>query len=100
MLMVVMTPGPGKYYHGVLRTAKNGQWIADEDSIANFDRKHYWPPGPVADQDGRCTFPCLIPGVIYRLYDDRGHTINDVAKNFSVKPGERLQLPDIVMERP
>jgi beta-lactamase regulating signal transducer with metallopeptidase domain/protocatechuate 3,4-dioxygenase beta subunit len=99
MLEVVMTPGLGKYFHGVNRRVKNGQWIADEDSIANFDRKHYWFPGLVADGDGRCTFPCLAPGAIYRLYNNHGHVINDVAKDFSVKPGERLQLPDIVMER-
>jgi hypothetical protein len=100
MLEVVMTPGLGKYSRGLLRRVKTGQWVADEDSIANFDRKHYWLSGLVSDHDGRCTFPCLVPGAIYRLYDNKGHTINDVARDFSVKTGEQLQLPDIVMEHP
>jgi beta-lactamase regulating signal transducer with metallopeptidase domain/protocatechuate 3,4-dioxygenase beta subunit len=99
-LNIVMTPGLGKYYRGLFRNATKGQWLADEDFVANFDRKDYWSPGPVADQDGRCTFPCLVPGASYRLYDNLGHTIHDVAKDFSAKPGERLQLPDLVMERP
>jgi hypothetical protein len=99
-LQIVMTPGLGKYYRGLLRNATKGQWLADEDFVANFDRKDYWSPGPVAGQDGRCTFPCLVPGALYRLYDNQAHTIHDVAKDFSVKPGERLQLPDVVLERP
>jgi hypothetical protein len=100
MLEIVMTPGPGKHYHGLIRRTEKGQWLADEDFIANFDGQHYWFPGPVTDRDGRVTLPCLVPGATYRLYNNGGHMVHDVAKDFSVRPGERLQLPDIVMERP
>ena len=72
-------------------------------SCANVDRKHYWN-GPLTDADGRITLPALIPGALYRITDFS--TVNDadkgvqVRKDFTVKPGETLDLGDILIEKP
>ncbi len=56
---------------------------------------------PVSDAQGRIVFPALIPGVTYRLMDRTpiqggGQT----RKEFTVKPGETLDLGDILIEKP
>ncbi len=48
-------------------------------------------------------FPALIPGATYRIHDET--TINDeggaqLRKEFTVKPGETLDLGDILIEKP
>ena len=79
------------------------QLAADAAAIVNLDRRHYWN-GRLTDADGRITLPCLIPGATYRISD--WSTVNDenkgvqVRKDFSVKPGETLDLGDIVIEKP
>jgi hypothetical protein len=67
---------------------------SDQDFVSNFDREHYWNK-PLTDEQGRCTFPALIPGATYRLfaYDKSGNLFD---KDFSVKSGETLDLGDIV----
>jgi hypothetical protein len=71
--------------------------------MANIDRKHYWPQ-PATDAEGRITLVSLIPGALYRLGDFS--TVNDqdkgmqVRKEFTVKPGETLDLGDILIEKP
>jgi hypothetical protein len=50
------------------------------------------------------TLPALIPGALYRISDRS--TVNDrdkgvqVRKDFTVKPGEMLELGEIVIEKP
>ena len=79
------------------------QLAADAAAVINLDRKHYWN-GQFTDADGRITLPDLIPGATYRIND--WSTINDetkgvqVRKDFSVKPGETLDLGDILIEKP
>ena len=76
---------------------------ADATYMPNVDRMHYWN-GPFTDADGRITLPALIPGAWYRISDRS--TMNDrdkgaqVRKDFTVKPGETLDLGDILIEKP
>jgi RNA polymerase sigma factor (sigma-70 family) len=96
----VATPGASVY----TRRSKQEQaaLAADADFLANVDRKHYWND-PVADAEGRFTMVSLIPGAIYRISDFS--TVNSevgaqVRKEFTVKPGETVDLGDIRIEKP
>ncbi len=79
------------------------QLAADAAAIVNLDRKHYWN-GVFTDDEGRVTLPDLIPGATYRISD--WSTVNDedkgvqVRRDFSVKPGETVDLGDILIEKP
>jgi hypothetical protein len=86
------------------RTAEaQAQLAADAAAVVNLDRKHYWN-GQFTDAEGRITLPSLIPGANYRIND--WSTVNDenkgvqVRKDFTVKPGETLDLGDILIEKP
>jgi beta-lactamase regulating signal transducer with metallopeptidase domain/protocatechuate 3,4-dioxygenase beta subunit len=90
-LKIVVSPGP---FEG---DDKQRRKIAsDEDFVANFDREHYWDK-IVTDNEGRCTFPALIPGATYRIpiFNKLGDWDE---KDFTVKPGETLQLPDVTVK--
>jgi hypothetical protein len=96
----VATPGPSVY----ARRSKQEQAAlsADADFLANVDRKHYWED-PLADAEGRFTMVSLIPGALYRISDFS--TVNSekgaqVRKEFTVKPGETLELGDVLIEKP
>jgi hypothetical protein len=91
-LHIVVTPGP---FIGNDKRAKS-DLCADEDFVGNFDREHYPIGGIVVDGEGRCTFPALIPGATYRLLIFRSPGEWD-EKDFAVKSGETLQLPDNVL---
>jgi beta-lactamase regulating signal transducer with metallopeptidase domain/protocatechuate 3,4-dioxygenase beta subunit len=100
-LQIVVTPGPSTMRIGALLRAKMNidvkEPVSDEDFVANFDRGHYWNH-PMTDDQGRCTFPALIPGATYRLnvaFDKSGRFID---KDFIVKPGETLDLGDIIVK--
>ena len=58
----------------------------------------------MSDAQGRLTLPVLIPGATYRFVDStvavRGVTGPKVRKEFTVKPGETLELGDLVIEKP
>jgi beta-lactamase regulating signal transducer with metallopeptidase domain len=91
-LSIVVSPGP---FLGDEKRNKK-EVSSDQDFVANFDRQHYWHE-PTTDAKGRCTFPALIPGATYRI-----PIFNKLAdwdeKDFTVKPGETLQLPDIAVK--
>ncbi len=75
--------------------------MADEDFVAEFDRVHY-PKGLISDDRGMLDLPALIPGATYRIYDG---TMGEAGtprlrKEFTVKPGETLDLGDVLIERP
>jgi hypothetical protein len=97
---IVVTPGPGI---NSLNERDQAELAADASLVANVDRKHYWNL-PVTGADGRLNLPSLIPGALYRITDFS--TVNDakkgiqLRKGFTVKPGEILDLGDIVIERP
>jgi hypothetical protein len=56
-----------------------------------------------SDADGRLAFPALIPGASYRVVD-RSPVIGGgepaIRKEFTVKPGEAVELGDILIARP
>ena len=72
--------------------------VADQDFVANFDRANYVTKRLRTDAEGFCTFPALIPGATYRFltYIERG---NWEEFDFSVKPLETLQLPDVKLSQ-
>ncbi len=96
---IVATPGPSKISRSKRQQA---ELAADASLVANVDRKHYWNL-PGTDAEGRITLISLIPGALYRIIDfstvgdDKGIQIR---KDFAVKPGETLDLGDIVIAKP
>ncbi len=98
MTVMVVTPGP---ILGSQDPADKDRLAADQDFVARCDPIHY-PKGLVSDAQGQLDLPALIPGATYRIYDA---TIGDGAnpqlrKEFTVKPGETLDLGDILIEKP
>jgi hypothetical protein len=100
IVMVVVTPGPTYY---APTNDKTGLLSADQDSLARVDPVNY-ANEPAPDADGRITLPVLIPGATYRLLDYTaavpGATGPELRKEFTVKPGETLDLGDIRIEKP
>ena len=96
----VATPGPSQYDRS--KKART-ELSAEAEYVANIDRKNYWN-GPLADAEGRVTLLNLIPGALYRIIDFS--TVNDqdkgvqIRRDFTVKPGEVLELGDIVIAKP
>ncbi len=97
---LIMTPG--SVHTGSID--RGSQLAADETWVASIDPDHYVRPhGPVTDSDGRITLPDLIPRAPYRIVD--WSLANDqkglqIRKDFTVKPGETLDLGDILVEKP
>ena len=67
-------------------------------SIYGIDSVNY-ADGPVSDAQGRVKFPALIPGASYRRNQ---RNVNEAGRDidFTVKPGETLDLGDIVIQKP
>ncbi len=96
----VATPGPSRFS----RSKEDQAELASETAlIANVDRKHYWH-APGTDAEGRVTLISLIPGALYRILDFSTRRDQDkgvqVRKEFTVKPGETLDLGDIRIDKP
>lgn len=97
---ILAKPGPPQFARS---TSGKGEMAADAAYMPNVDRKHYWN-GPKTDADGRITLPDLIPGALYRITDFS--TVNNqdkgvqVRKEFTVKPGETIDLGDVLIEKP
>ena len=96
-LAMVVTPGP--HY----TTAKNQDNLlsAAQANLSTIDPVNY-ETELVSDAAGHITLPALIPGATYRLIDytvPRG-TDPELRKTFTLKPGETLDLGDILIENP
>jgi hypothetical protein len=65
--------------------------------LAVIDTINY-ADGPVSDALGRIDFPALIPGAPYRLSNFKAGT--QLYRDFTVKPGETIDLKDFVIEKP
>ena len=94
-LMILVSPGPSQVGY----KQSNRELLADAMFVANFDHVHYWTGWNkplLTDDEGRCTFSALIPGATYRLNVSNQSEFKD----FTVKSGETLQLPDTVIREP
>jgi hypothetical protein len=98
MTMMVVTPGPHRSSEDA---ADQLRLAADLGSLARFDSIHY-QKGLVSDSQGQLLLPALIPGATYRIYDDTpdNEAGPRLRKEFTVKPGETLDLGDILVEKP
>ncbi len=99
-LELVATPGPAAFS----RSKQDQAELAADSVVANnLDRKHYWN-GRFTDAKGRITLPDLIPGARYRIIDWSTSNVESKGvqprKDFTVKPGETLDLGDILIEKP
>ena len=88
--MVVTAGAPSYAPDALLRD----ELLDDADSVGHIDATNYWPR-PKTDDQGRITFPALIPGGTYRLLTAREGKLA-LAKEFTVKPRETMELGEIV----
>ena len=95
--MIWMTmPGPA----GSSRDPADANRLSAEGAfLARIDAINY-AQEPESDPQGRIAFPALIPGASYRIADLTTPSGPRVRKEFTVKPGETLDLGDILIERP
>jgi hypothetical protein len=98
--LISMVVTPGEFF--VLKARKEGTALADEDSLSAIDPINY-QSDLASDAQGRIVFPALIPGATYRIVDFSTFQTPDgpqLRKEFTVKPGEALDLGDILIEKP
>jgi hypothetical protein len=98
LISMVVTPGP----FGGSKARIDGLLLADEARLPTVDPINYGTV-PLSDALGRITFPALIPGATYRIIDRtpfRGPDGPQHRRDFTVKPGETLDLGDILIEKP
>ncbi len=97
---LLVTPGPPNFTR---KKEHQGQRLADAGDMENIDPRHYLT-FPRADSDGDVTLPNLVPGALYRICDRSTEDVPGVGvqvrKDFTVKPGEELDLGEILIERP
>jgi hypothetical protein len=97
-LEIVLTPGASfaDLTPKSVNDEKKSPLMADAIMVGNLDRQRYNPLKP--DDQGRVTFPTLIPGATYRVI-----VFNQPSKTqieFTVKPGEAKDLGDLVIRNP
>ncbi len=99
-ITMVVTPGPAR--NNYPSDKATGELSADEGRLTELDPINYQAE-MVPDGEGRIMFPVLIPGATYRFTDYtmyvRGQTGPEIRKEFTVKPGEKLDLGDIRIGR-
>src|SRR5262249_5246269 len=92
-VQILMTPGST-----TIGLMDRGEPRAEGAYLPNVDPLHH-PNGLATDSDGRVTLSALIPGAPYRISDWSTVNVQDkgyqVRKDFTVKPGEPLDLGDI-----
>jgi hypothetical protein len=99
MFEIVVTPGPSG---SMMVDPDQAELSADAAMVVNVDRKNYGRM-PLSDAEGRVTLIALIPGAVYRITDistDDQKKKDLIHKDFTVKPGEALDLGDIVIQKP
>jgi RNA polymerase sigma factor (sigma-70 family) len=97
---ILATPGPPNLTR---RKEDQPKLLADAGDMVNVDPKHYLNLPPT-NTEGRITLPGLIPGALYRVCDQSTMDVPEkgvqVRKDFTIKPGETLELGDILIEKP
>ncbi len=98
MISMTLIPGPDRAGRD---PADAKQLLAHRDYLVRIDPINYRQE-PRSDPQGRISFPALIPGATYRIADRTQASGNgpQVRKEFTVKPGETLDLGDILIEKP
>ena len=76
---------------------------ADEANLTDVDPTNY-ETELVPDSGGQIMLPVLIPGATYRFIDYtmyvRGQTGPEIRTEFTVEPGQKVELGDIRIARP
>jgi hypothetical protein len=98
LIVMVVTPGPAAVSR---KTVSEGHLAAHQGALAEIDPLNYGN-APASDVQGRITFPALIPGAMYRIIDrtTSREVGPQVRKEFTVKPGEKVDLGNILIEEP
>jgi RNA polymerase sigma factor (sigma-70 family) len=100
LLKLVLTPGADVFSRN---PADQARLAADAVCMVYIDPEHY-RSDLATDAEGRVALPTLIPGAPYRLSDYSTIRVQDkgaqIRKEFTVKPGETLDLGDILIENP
>jgi hypothetical protein len=101
-ITMVVTPGPARNNF----PNPNDKTIlpsADEYDLTIIDPINY-EKELAPDASGQIMLPVLIPGATYRFIDStmfvRGQTGQEIRKEFTVKPGQKLLLGDIRITKP
>ena len=87
---IVITPGAGR---AALAGVGKGELLADVGSLTNLDRHNYSDRVRTDDQ-GRVTFPALIPGATYRVNRLEGDYWVP-HKEFTAESGKTIDLGDV-----
>jgi RNA polymerase sigma factor (sigma-70 family) len=98
LISMIVTPGQDWLGMGA---AGNDHLSADADYLSRIDPDHY--NNLVSNAEGRVTFPALIPGVTYRVNDNTAENEpggRKTRKLLVAKPGQSIELGDIVIEKP
>jgi hypothetical protein len=100
-IRMVVTPGSAMNAHPNEKEAS--LLSADEGELTDVDPINY-ETAPAPDVLGRIELPVLIPGATYRLIDHtmyvQGQTGPEIRKEFTIKPGQKLNLGDIRIAKP
>ena len=96
LIGIVVTPGLSRLSRD---QGDEGRLEADQDYLCRIDPINY-PDGSTSDTQGYVTFPALIPGATYRIHDMSDVDGGQLRKTFTVKPGETLDLGDVVIQKP
>jgi len=92
LLAMVVTPGTYPIY----RRPDDSRIAANVSTLGAVDPIHY-ADGPISDTLGQITFPALIPGATYRRTPRNAQEASSNTE-FTVRPGETLNLGDLVIE--
>jgi RNA polymerase sigma factor (sigma-70 family) len=97
LIAMVVTPGPDRLSDA---EADRDRLAADQDYLSRIDPDHY--ADLITDARGRVTFPALIPGATYRVYDRTAgnNGRRQVRREFVAASGAAIELGDIVIEKP
>jgi RNA polymerase sigma factor (sigma-70 family) len=91
---MVFAPGPHRFSR---ESYEKGVLSADVVSLANVARRDYQIKDFRTDAKGLITLPDLVPGVPYRI--SAMQLGGKVLREFTVRPGETLDLKDITVSR-
>jgi RNA polymerase sigma factor (sigma-70 family) len=97
-IMMVVTPGE----FSPIKARKEGKFMPEAGVLNVIDPVNY-PAPPASNDDGRLILPALVPGTTYVFVDRTtvgGPPGIQLRKEFTVKPGETLDLGDILIEKP